>query len=158
MKKSVGTILVLQVVCMILGMAYIMSAMETGSIRYFVDFPTLILLLLFSLPVLFISGMWKDFLRAFHIGKEDRKYSLCEMRNSLHAVDLVQKQIVYAGIMCMAVQMVIVAVNYDSMESFTGNIAVVFIFLIYIAILQMLIMPMKAYVQKCIENYMGEVE
>ena len=65
------------------------------------DAPTIVTILMLSLPILLWNGMWKDFVRGFRLLKKGYTCSLAEMKRTQDVVELMQKQIICAGIILM---------------------------------------------------------
>lgn len=63
----------------------ILTGFGVSSILWFVDVPSLLIILFVLVPGLFIMGEWQDFVRSFSVGI--RKFSLLELKNIIGAVD-----------------------------------------------------------------------
>lgn len=121
---------------------------------YLIDLPTLILLLFLSLPNLFISGLWRDFIRAFHLGNSTYKYTLSELKRSLEAVTLLQKQLAYSGILISFMSMIYVLTQLDDLSTLGPCLAIVCLSAFYTAIFEIILMPLYVQIKKCIIDYM----
>lgn len=60
-----------------------------SAVTWFIDFPSLITILIFLIPGLLIMGAWKDFIKSFPVGI--KKYNLLELKNIISAVGAAQK-------------------------------------------------------------------
>ncbi len=100
MKRKTSGFIILFEGCMIL-LTYCVAVLISGgtemlnSFGNFIDLPSLVLLLLFTVPVLIASGMGNDFVMAFQMGK--KQCSLVQMKKTLEAVKLLQR-LVLCGI------------------------------------------------------------
>ncbi len=65
------------------------------------DLPSLVIILVFTVPVLVRGGVWKDFERAFRLLKRGYSCHLSELRRTQDVVEMLQKQVFCAGIMAM---------------------------------------------------------
>jgi len=74
------------------------TSMGVGGLVYFIDMPSLIILLLICIPILLASNLWKDFNNAFRIvlGK-GKERTLLEIKRAVEAVNLVMKTLLYGG-------------------------------------------------------------
>lgn len=118
------------------------------------DFPSLISLLVLSLPILFRNGMWKDFIRGFKLLRKSYKCSLADLKRTLDVIELLQKQILYAAIVLTVFAMIIVLGYLQTPETMGANLAVALITVFYGAILEMLLLPMHVEVKRRIIDYM----
>ena len=163
MKKRAGILMLVQLVS-VMGSLLFMTAMINGmdgvrnAFYHLYDTVTLVLLLIVALPSMLVHGIWKDFFRVFQLGKKDRHFSLCEIKKTLLAIELLQKQIIYGTIMIVGVYAVIILINMDELSSFGPNMAVDIASLIYMAISLLFIEPLKVYTQRYLEDYLAEEE
>ncbi|MBE5882070.1 MAG: hypothetical protein E7289_07190 [Lachnospiraceae bacterium] len=118
------------------------------------DFPSLISLLVLSLPILLRNGMWKDFVRGFKLLKKSYTCSLAELKRALDVVELMQRQILYAGVILTAFAIIIVLGFLQKPEIVGVNIAVALITVLYAAVLEMLLLPVQIEVKRRIIDYM----
>ena len=81
MKKNIRTVLFGELVLFIV--VFLISTLGTSfgfsAVAWFLDVPSLILVLLILIPGLIIMGEWKDFLNSFSVGIKD--YRLLELKN-----------------------------------------------------------------------------
>jgi len=118
------------------------------------DFPSLISLLVLSLPILLRNGMWKDFVRGFKLLKKSYTCSLAELKRALDVVELMQRQILYAGVILTAFAIIIVLGFLQKPEIVGVNIAVALITVLYAAVLEMHLLPVQIEVKRRIIDYM----
>lgn len=157
-------------------LAALCSGVGLQAISWCLDAPTLICILVLSVPLLFRKGMGKDFFRAFKmqfkyriirekgdveegknikIKKKVHNYTLGEMRRSLDAVEFMQKQILYAGIITMILPTIFV-LGQLNFERLGPNLAVTLLSLLYTAVLELLLLPLQLETKRRIVNYMEE--
>lgn len=109
--KEVG--MLFEIISVIVGILitwiYMGGGMNVQLLSYFIDLPSLICILVFCIPVLLRNGLWKDFIRAIKLLRKTYVCRLSELKRTLDVVELMQKQVLYAGINCDG----IVAVTSD---------------------------------------------
>ncbi len=160
--------MIMEILSIVGGMAFMMLATCRGgdnvfSPFWFVDFPTLVIMFVFTVPVLMRGGLWKDFERAFKLLKKDYTCHLSELRRTKDVLEMMQKQIWYAGILTMMVSIIFVMVNISDLSMLGPNMAVAALTLFYAVVLEMLLLPLQLEVKRQIINYMeleteGETE
>lgn len=153
--------MIIELVSIMVAMFLMASMMvsEQGVIdilmRY-VDITSLISILILSLPILARNGLWKNFFMAFKMMNKKFHCSLSDMKRSLDAVEMMQKQILYAGIMVTSVLVIFVLSSVTDMERISVNMAISFIEVLYTAILELLLLPLQLEVKRRIIDYMEE--
>lgn len=154
-------IMLIELVAIIVSM-FLMALLfqgGAGSLKFltmFLDLPSLICILLLSLPILVKNGLFKDFIRAFKMQSKKFSCSLSDMRRSLDVVELMQKQILYAGGIATIVPVIYVLCIVDDLALVGPNIAVSLMTVFYTAILELLLLPMQLEIKRRIIDYMEE--
>ena len=167
-------------IIIIFGACLFLNVYCTGSnsellrnFAFLCDAPTLICIVLLSLPLLLRKGMWKDFLRAVSMqrknryifsrkdgkltfGKETIVYSLAQMKRSLDAVEFMQKQILYSGILIVILPLIYILTQLTEPEAIGPNMAVTLLSVLYTAVLELLLLPLQIDIKRRIINYMEE--
>ncbi len=151
--------MIMEIISIVGGMAFLMLMTYTGgdktfSLSWFVDFPTILIMIVFIVPIFMRGGLWKDFKRAFQLLKKDFTCHLSELRRTKDVLEMIQKQIWYAGILTMMVSVMYVMVNISDPSLLGPNIAVVVLTMFYAVILEMLLLPLLLEVKRRIINYM----
>ncbi len=126
------------------------------AIAGFIDIPALICILMLSLPILAKGGLWNDFTRAFRLMNKKYSCRLCEMRRTKDAVELMQKQILFAGVITTISPFIYILHNITELSLIGPNISVALIAILYTAFLELLLLPLQVEVKKRIINYMEE--
>lgn len=134
----IGELILFIVVFMlnVLGGSWGMSA-----ISWFLDFPSLLLIVLIFVPGLLIMGEWKDFIKAFSVGI--KPYSLLELKNIIGAVDAAQKLTIYAALFAIIISGVLVMGRLDDPSTIGPNLAVCFLAGLYAVIIEFLLLPLR---------------
>lgn len=168
MKKRAGILMLVQLIAVIGGLWLVALSLQQGStgdvwdvahtFSLLYDTVPLILLFVVALPPMLVHGIWKDFLRVFHLGKSDRNFSICEIKKTLLAIELLQKQIIYGTIMIVCVYVLFFLMRLDDVSVLGPTVAVNLDSVIYMAIALLFIEPLKAYAQRYLEDYLAEEE
>lgn len=139
----------------LLGMVdYGSGVISPGSIAFFLDPPSLVIILALTVPVFFRGGIWKDFLRAWKLLKKNYTCHLSEIRRSLDAVEMMQKQLFYAGIISMLLSLIHILGMLTELESLGPNLAVAILTMLYAVIFEMLLLPLQIEAKRRIIDYM----
>lgn len=137
-KKSVSMIMLVEALSILAGIVLLMlNASEAESSRLsldifwvrYVDIPAMVLILVLVLPAFISSGLWKDFLRAFQLNRESKSWKLSELKRTLEAVGLLQKLLVYTGILIVIFQTINVLYHMDVLSSLGPKVAMMLRFL-----------------------------
>ncbi len=151
--------MIMEIISIVGGMAFLIVMTYVGgdktfSINWLIDFPTMLVMLIFVIPVLMRGGVWRDFMRAFKLLKKDYTCRLSELRRTKDVLEMIQKQVWYAGILTMMVSVMYVMANISDPAMLGPNIAVVVLTLFYAVIFEMLLLPLVLEVKGRIINYM----
>lgn len=139
-----------------LCLALALSGGSLKNIIWLLDMPSLICILVLTVPVLLRNGLCKDFLRAFKLLKKDYTCHLSELRRTLDVVELMQKQVLYAGIFSMLVSFLCMLHFISKPETLGPSISVTILTIFYAVILEMLLLPLQIEVKRRIIDYIGE--
>ncbi|MDE7176437.1 MAG: hypothetical protein K2O59_01350 [Lachnospiraceae bacterium] len=118
------------------------------------DLPSLVIILVFTVPVLIRGGVWKDFTRAFLLLKNGYTCHLSELRRTQDVLEMLQKQVVYAGIMAMLLTFITIMRQLSDLASLGPNLAVAILTVLYATVIEMLLLPLHLEVKRQIINYM----
>jgi flagellar motor component MotA len=158
--KKTNLVLVLMVEALVIIAGLLISLfIDAGKIdlaSLFIDIPTLMIILLFSIPAIFCSGMWKDFIHAFSAGKKE--YTVCELKRSEKAVSMIQKFVLIGGFFCAFVSLIVCLSQLDNYPAVGKNIAVICVSGLYTAILEFLLIPVNANVGTALIDAMNTDE
>lgn len=126
---------------------------------YFIDIPSIIIILIVLVPGMFILDCQKNFIKSFSVGT--KKYSLLELKDIKLAVIACQKLVIFASTFASVFSFIILLQNYfDSKETFGPNLAVVCLSIFYGAFLEYLLFPLRLNTERAINKEMdlGENE
>lgn len=151
----------MEIVSIILGVI-LLGAFDYGgyggfnmhSLVYLIDYPSLIIILVFIAPMLFGNGMWKDFKRAFSLLRKKYTCHLSELKRTLDVVEMIQKQLIYAGIIGMLLSIIHLLHMLSDPASIGPNLSVAILTILYAMILEMLLLPLQLEIKRRIIDYM----
>ena len=145
--------MLMELVSILLGIV-LLGAIDYGSgairlsgIMFLIDLPSMLIILALTAPVLFRGGIWNDFLRAWKLLKRSYTCHLSEIRRSLDVVEMLQKQLIYAGIISMLLSFIHVLGNMS-------DLAVAILTMLYAVIFEMLLLPLQIEAKRRIIDYM----
>ena len=104
-----------------------------------IDIPSLVAILILSIPILVRKGMWKDFTRAFKMMNKKYSCSIADMKRSQDAIEFAQKQIMYAGIITFILGVIAICGHIDDLSACRWNMAIAIITVLYTAFLKLLL-------------------
>lgn len=112
-----------------------------SAVLWFLDLPSLLLILLILVPGLIIMGEWRDFIKSFSVGIKD--YKLLELKNIIEAVSAAQKLTVFAALFAIIISGVMILGNLASPETIGPNLAVCFLSGLYAVIIEFFLLPLR---------------
>ncbi len=136
------------------GYGYGDSGFDLRQLRFLIDMPSLVIILVFTLPVMFRGGVWKDFKRACMLLRKDYGCHLSELRRSLDVVEMLQKQVVFAGVVCVLMSLISILRRLSDLASLGPNMAVAILTMLYAMIFEMLLLPLQLEAKRRIIGYM----
>ncbi|MBE5825372.1 MAG: hypothetical protein E7307_01925 [Butyrivibrio sp.] len=143
MKKNIRIVLLGELLLFLI--VFFISTLGTNfgfsAIAWFLDWPSLILILLILIPGLIIMGEWKDFLNSFSVGIKE--YRLLELKNIIEAVGAAQKLTVYGALFAIITSAILLMGHLSDPETIGPNLAVCFLAGFYAVILEFFLLPLK---------------
>lgn len=145
-KMSIGKVLFMEMLVIIVAVLYItMVTGGMGGIIMLIDIPSLLLIIFFCVPVIVVSGLWGDFIKAFSVSKQ--KYSIAQLRRCLEAVLVAQKLVLISSFFTAFISIITLLRRLEEPALFGPNLAVVCLSGLYAVILEFLLLPLKTNVQ-----------
>ena len=143
MKKNIRLIIIgeLLLFVVIFALNLLMGSWGLSSVAWFLDLPSLLLIVLILIPGLIIMREWKDFLKAFSVGI--KPYSLLELKNIVEAVGAAQKLTVYAALFAIIISGVLLMGRLDDPSTIGPNLAICFLSGFYAVIIEFLLLPLR---------------
>lgn len=153
--------MIMELISIALGVI-LLGAIDYGSgwielprLGYLVDIPSLVIILVLTVPVLFKGGLWRDFKRAWRLLWKDYNGHLIEVRRALDVVEMMQKQVLYAGTISVLLIFITILRNLSDLASLGPNLAVAILTMLYATIIEMLLLPLQLEAKRRIIDYMG---
>ena len=143
MKRNIrlvllGELLLFVIVFLILTLG---TSFGPSAILWFLDIPSIIIILLILIPGIIIMGEWKDFIKAFSVGIKD--FRLLELKNIIEAVAAAQKLTVFAALFAIIISGVLVLGNLSDPETIGPNLAVCFLSGFYAVLIEFILLPLR---------------
>lgn len=141
MKKNIRWILVGELILFI-GL-FLLTVLLCGGLQdvlWFVDLPSIMLIVMILIPGLIIMGEWKDFCKAFSVGI--KPYRLLELKNIIEAVGAAQKLTIFGALFAIIISGVIILGRLDP-STIGPNLAVCVLSGFYAVIIEFILLPLK---------------
>ncbi len=116
------------------------------ALTWFIDAPSLILIMLILIPGLLVMGEWRDFIKSFSVGI--RHYSLLELKNIIGAVGAAQKLTVFAALFAIITSSILILGRLDDLSTIGPNLAVCFLSGLYAVIIEFFLLPLRLNAEK----------
>ena len=143
MKKNIRTVLLGELILFaaIFVFNVILGSWEISALAWFIDLPSLLLILLVLVPGLIIMGEWKDFIKSFSVGI--RRYSLLELKNIIGALEAAQKLTAYGALFGILISGILIIGIVDTPSKIGPNLAVCLLPGLYALIIEFLLLPLR---------------
>ena len=122
-------------------MFIVLTSLGISSIAWFIDLPSILVILFVLIPGLLIMGEWKDFMKAFSVGI--KKFSLLELKNIIEAVGAAQKLTIYGALFAIIISGVFVLGQINDLSKIGPNLAVCFLSGLYAVVIEFFLLPLK---------------
>lgn len=131
--------------------------MGRGDVMWFIDLPSLLIILLFDGMLLFSAGLVKDFNNAFRMGfGKGGKERLSEIKRAIEAVALVRKTTLAAGVFSMVFSFIL-AMGYLADPARIGpTLAVAGLTLLYALAIELILLPLEARLRLKLQNLLQD--
>lgn len=149
----------LSVVSVILLTVVMCGTSGRGYVTRYLDFNTILFLVLFLIPLLLSGGLLKDFHNAFRlvIGKKEAK-DLLELKRAKEAVSLTIKIMIVVSIFITAIQGIYVIYNMSDLTRLGPSFSVALLSLIYGMGIALILFPLQARLNVKIQEFISEKE
>ncbi|HYE81959.1 MAG TPA: hypothetical protein VEG39_07320 [Clostridia bacterium] len=127
------------------------STMFSGTPASFVDLPSIIVIMTFSIPMLMASGLLTDFIRGFKVmGQKVNTWSLLELKKTEVALRLMTKLILLSGSLGSLIGVVSIMSNLSDVSKIGPNLAIALLTLLYSILFIFILLPVQAKVKAII--------
>ncbi len=124
------------------------STLLSGPLATFIDFPSILIILAFSLPMLMASGLFPDFFRSFRImGQRTNTYSCYEIRKTEISLGLTIKLLLFSGLAGFLIGLIAILSGIRDMAYLAPGLAVATLTPFYAVILVFILLPVQAKVR-----------
>lgn len=135
----------------------VMTISFATPVTVFIDLPSLLLLLIICVPILFSTGLQKDFCNAFRIGlSKQTTVSLTAIKRAHEAVSLMIKTLLYGGLLLFVLSCCIVLLTLEDPAYLGANLSVAALCFVYATAFIVLLLPLKSILKVKIMEYMQE--
>ncbi len=143
MKKNIRLVLLGELLLFVIVFTLLIVGGSYGlsAVAWFLDLPSLLIIMMILIPGLMIMGEWKDFAKAFSVGIKD--YRLLELKNIIEAVDAAQKLTVFAALFAIIISGVLILGHIDDLSMIGPNLAVCFLSGLYAVIIEFFLLPLR---------------
>lgn len=112
------------------------------AMAYFIDFPSILYVLIMTVVVLIISGTWKDFLKAFPLAmKKLASTEVRQVKKSMFAVKTAMVAVNAVGVMAFIIGMVIILGKLTDFARIGENLVVAMLSVMYGLVVTLLLIP-----------------
>lgn len=119
----------------------VLGSWGMSAVVWFMDLPSVLMILMVLIPGLLIMGVWKDFTKAFSVGI--KQYTLLELKNIIGAVDAAQKLTVFGALLAIIMSGVLLLGRLDDPSTIGPNLAVCFLAGFYAVIVEFFLLPLR---------------
>ena len=112
------------------------------AVAYFIDFPSILYVLMMTVVVLIISGTWKDFLKAFPLAmKKLASTEVRQVKKSMFAVKTAMVAVNAVGVMAFIIGIVIILGKLTDFARIGENLVVAMLSVMYGLVVTLLLIP-----------------
>ncbi len=143
MNKNIRVILMGELILFVAIFTFniVLGSGGMSAVVWFIDLPSILMILMILIPGLLIMGEWRDFTKAFSVGI--KSYSLLELKNIIGAVNTAQKLTVYGALFAIIISGVLLLGRLDDPSTIGPNLAVCFLAGFYAVIVEFFLLPLK---------------
>jgi len=143
MKKNIRLVLLGEFVLFLFTFLFTILQIngDFSSIVWFIDIPSLILIMLIFIPGLLIMGEWKNFIKSFSVGI--KTYSLLELKNIVGAVVAAQKLVIFGSLFSVITAGILVLGIFNDPSHIGPSLAVCFLSGFYGVVFEFFLFPLR---------------
>lgn len=138
---------ILSIMAVVVGTCIMSLLSNEGlmSVLEYVDGVSLIMLLIFTLPMLIASHLLKDFNNAFRLStKKSEIKNISEIKRAIEAVDLVMKVLLGAGAFIAVFLGIMILHELDDSSTIGPKMSIGMLSLVYALAIDLFLLPLKA--------------
>ena len=139
--KNIRIVLFGELVLFWVVFCFSLSNAGLAYVTRFLDWPSMIMILLVLIPGLVLMDSWKDFTKSFSVGI--RHYTLLELKNIIGAVGAAQKLTVFGAVFSIVTSAILLMGGLNDAASIGPKLAVCFLSGFYAVIVEFFLLPLK---------------
>ena len=117
----------------------------SATLNNFIDIPSIIVVLGFSVPIVMAAGLLSDFVKGFKLMAEKvNPFSVLEVKRILLSVQLMIKMMLLSGFVGTMSALIVIFSKFTTIETLFNHMSVAIITLFYALILIILLLPIEA--------------
>jgi flagellar motor component MotA len=142
------------VIGLIIYLAFLVgTTLLVGAPGAFIDLPSLMIILVFSISMLMASGLLPDLMRGFKLmGKKVNTYSSLELKKTEIAAGLMIKLLLLSGLLGSLIGSIAMLAGLSDISLLGKNLAVALLTLLYALLLVFILLPVRAKVRAVIQT------
>ena len=143
MKKNIRFILLgeLALFITVFALSIFLCNGAIAAIAWFIDAPSLLLILLILIPGLIVMGEWKDFIKAFSVGI--KPFSLLDLKNIIEAIRAAQNLTIFGALFAIITSGILLLGRLNDPSTIGPNLAVCFLAGFYSVIVEFFLLPLR---------------
>lgn len=119
-------------------------ALGNADATWYLDVPSLLLIVLFDVTMLLGAGLLKDFNRAFRLIVSTKEESADLLRRSIEAVCLARRVTITAGVFTLVAQLILILGRLDEPSKLGPSLAVGMLTLLYASAVTLILLPLES--------------
>lgn len=117
----------------------------SATLNNFIDIPSIIVVLGFSVPIVMAAGLLSDFVKGFKLMAEKvNPFSVLEVKRILLSVQLMIKMMLLSGFVGTMSALIVIFSKFTTIETLFNHMSVAIITLFYALILTIILLPIEA--------------
>ncbi len=145
--RKISFVMLIEAIALIVVVLFNLALMGSigNSIMMLLDIPSIILMILFVVPGMAASGMWKDFFKAFSVGK--KTFSILQLKKIEESIKLLEKLIICGAIFTVMIAVIMIIARLDNPQTIGPNLAVAILSILYATIVEFFLVPLHSCVK-----------
>ncbi len=139
-------------------MLVFMCIIQGLELTYLIDLPSILLILLITIPILMSTGLFRDFNNAFRLGmrKKEENVTLRELKRAVEAVSLAIRTILLSGVLVSVIQCVAILRNLDDPSFLGPMLSLAILVIVYAMGLALLLLPLRTRLKIKMIEYLAD--
>lgn len=150
---------ILSIIAVVVGtfLVNLFSGQPIRGMLYYLDLPTIIMLLIFTVPSLVAANLVKDFNNAFRLCiKKDKATSMIEIKRAIEAVELFKKTLIVSGTFIAIFSFCFIITELDEPSTIGPKCTVAFLALFYALAINIFLLPISSRLKIRLQEFLSE--